>query len=325
MLRLALGLSIALGLIAGCDRKSPATGGAGRKVTLALNWVPEPEFGGIYAARQSGAFARHGLDVQIQPGGAGAPVIQRVAAGQIQFGIASADEVIMARARGADVVALFATYQTCPQGLMVHRQKGLTQIGQIFTADLTVAMETGLPYAAYLKKKYGSGNAKIVPYDGGVARFLADKSFVQQCFIFSEPIAAQRAGADPQVFLVADAGYNPYTAVVVTRGQIVRQDLPLVQSMANALREGWEQYLRDPGPANQLMGQLNKTMDAYTFAAGARAQMPLIQPAPNVPVGTMDAGRWQQLADQLVELGLVDRAPGPAECFVNVLVGTVGP
>ena len=46
---------------------------AAERVKLVLNWVPEPEFGGIYAASENGAFAKHNLDVQITPGGAGTP------------------------------------------------------------------------------------------------------------------------------------------------------------------------------------------------------------------------------------------------------------
>ena len=57
-----------------------------------------------------------------------------------------------------------------------------------------MALEPGLPYAAWLKKKYGFEKVKVVPYDGGVARFVADKGFAQQCFITSEPIAARRQG-----------------------------------------------------------------------------------------------------------------------------------
>src|SRR5690242_1079203 len=101
-----------LGVLCGC-LVFPAR--AADKVSIALNWVPEPEFGGIYAARENGAFGRHNLEVNIKPGGAGAPTWQQVASGQAEFGVASADEVVIARASGADVVAFFAIYQTCPQ------------------------------------------------------------------------------------------------------------------------------------------------------------------------------------------------------------------
>ncbi len=96
----------------------------GKKVTIALNWVPEPEFGGIYEAKRGGAFDRQGVDAHIEPGGAGAPTWQLVASGKVHFAVASADEIVIARGQGADVVGIFVTYQTCPQAIMVHASRG---------------------------------------------------------------------------------------------------------------------------------------------------------------------------------------------------------
>jgi NitT/TauT family transport system substrate-binding protein len=225
----AIGLALfVVGLVVvagnGCSKQdesntAASSGNDSNTVTIGLNWVPEPEFGGIYAAEQIGAFKQRGLDVEIRPGGAGAPIWQQVAAGKLPFGIASADEIMIGRARGADIVAVFAIYQTNPQGIMVHQSRGLTSIGDAFKSG-TLATETGLPYAQFLEKKFGaSGGAQRVPYVGGITNFLNDKDYAQQCFVFSEPIAAKRQGADAQVFLVADAGYNPYTGVVITSGE----------------------------------------------------------------------------------------------------------
>src|SRR5258706_7915448 len=166
----------------GCSKRSAAGLGAGdaavagTKLTLALNWVPEPEFGGFYAARETGAYRRQGFDVDIRGGGAGVPVIQMVATGRADFGTAGADEVITARARGADIVAVFATFQTSPQGIMVHASRGLTSLAEVFQSG-TLAIEPGLAYAAYLKTRFPWEGVQIVPYDGGVARFLADSNF----------------------------------------------------------------------------------------------------------------------------------------------------
>ena len=109
-------LALALGLAA-CRPDEP-------KLELALNWKPEPEFGGLFEAERIGAFAKRGLALE-RTGGPGAPVVQMVTARQVAFGIASADEVVLARDRGSDVVAVFATYQTCPQGLMTHAARGI--------------------------------------------------------------------------------------------------------------------------------------------------------------------------------------------------------
>src|SRR6185295_18922209 len=104
------------------------------------------EFGGFYAARASGAFAKENLDLTIQGGGAGVPVVQMVATGQSEFGIAGADEILKARAKGADVVPIYATFQHSPQGLMAHASRGAKTIADLLGSG-TLAIEPGLPYA----------------------------------------------------------------------------------------------------------------------------------------------------------------------------------
>ncbi len=293
------------------------------RVKLALNWVPEPEFGGFYAARESGAFKRQGLEVDILGGGAGVPVMQMVASGQVEFGIAGADELLTARTRGVDVLPLFAVYQTSPQAIMAHASRGAKGIADVLSSG-TIALEPGLPYAAYLKKKYGFAKVKVVPYDGGVARFVADKTFAQQCFITSEPIAAKRQGAEPSVFLVADEGFNPYVAVVITRRELWKEKPELVKSFVKAVREGWRAYLDDPAPANAVMAKLNTTMDAETFAAAAQAQKPLIETdeTRSKGLGTMSRERWETLGRQLVELGLIEKAPSVDEFLLPEFTGS---
>jgi NitT/TauT family transport system substrate-binding protein len=306
-----------LGLVAalfGCSRpaenKDAPGAAAESRVKLVLNWVPEPEFGGFYAAREAGAFKRAGLDVEIVGGGAGVPVVQMVGSGKAEFGIAGADEVITARARGADVIPIFAAFQTFPQGIMVHASGGQKGIADVLASG-TLAIEPGAPYATFLKKKYGFDKVKIVPYDGGVARFVADKDFAQQCFITSEPLAARKKGSDPKVFLVADEGFNPYAVVVITRKALWKEKPELVKAFARATREGWQAYLSDPGPANQVMAKLNTSMDAETFTGAAAAQRPLIETEETKKgkLGMMTRERWETMGKQLVDIGVIDKAP----------------
>jgi NitT/TauT family transport system substrate-binding protein len=325
-------LAAALFLVAACGKKAdpqPAAAGSAAsaasatqavsEVKLALNWVPEPEFGGFYAAREDGAFARHHLKVEIQGGGAGVPVLQMVATGRADFGTVGADELITARARGADVVALFAVFQTSPQGIMVHASRKLSKLEDAFKSG-TLALETGLAYAAYLKKKLTWDGVKIVPYDGGVAHFLADKSFGQQCYVTSEPIAARQKGGDPQVFLIADSGFNPYVTVVIARRELLQKTPDLAKQFIAATREGWRDYLDHPEPTNALLGKLNSSIDAATLSAAAQAQKPLIETEDTKQhgLGTMSSARWQTLSDQLLDLKVVDKPAHAADLFVTL-------
>jgi len=302
--------------LAACNKSSTASGP--RKVKLALNWVPEPEFGGFYAARANGAFAKENLDVEIQGGGAGVPVVQMVATGQVDFGIAGADEILNARAKGADLVALMTTYQMSPQALMAHASRGAKSIADLLSSG-TLAIEPGLPYARWLKKKHGDFKAKVVPYDGGVARFVADKDFAQQCYVTSEPIAAKRKGSDPQTFLIADDGYDPYVGVVVMKRSAWNERGDVAKAFVRAAQAGWRAYLDDPAPANAIMQKLNSAMDLETFAAAAAAQKPLLEDETTAKegFGAMTRARWDELAKQLVDLGVLEKREDSAAFLVN--------
>lgn len=321
------GLALLLGLAIGCggkkDKEAPAAGSGGssaaKAFSLTLDWVPEPEFGGFYAGRDGGAYTKEGIDLTIQGGGAGVPVVQMVATGKADFGISGADEILTARARGADIVALYAVFQTSPQGIMVHASRGAKTLADVFASG-TLAIEPGLPYAAFLKKKFTFDKVKVVPYDGGVARFLAEPDFAQQCFVTSEPLAAKKQGGDPQVFLVADEGFNPYLAVVIARRSLVEQKRALAQGFVRATREGWKAYLADPKPANAVMGALNRAMDAEAFAAAAEAQRPLVETAETKQrgLGTMTKERWQAIGAELLSLGVLSHAVPPGEVFPSL-------
>ena len=296
------------GLLASCSKPS--------RIRLALNWKPDPQFGGFYAA----PFDKHMLDVEILPGGAGTPTVQMIGAGSAEFGIVSADELVLARSKGNDVVALFAVFQTCPQGIMVHASRKLASIGDVVNEG-TLALQRGLPYARLLEKKFGFSKVKVVPSPGGdISTFLHDEKFAQQCFIVSEPLQAKRAGVAVQTFPVADIGYNPYTTVLATSGESLRANPDRARAMTTAVREGWRAYLDSPHATNDRMRQLNPSMNAETFAEVAEAQAPLIETAEtkSAGLGSMTAARWEALIAALKELGDIDGSVSAADCFRSV-------
>lgn len=303
-------------LLLGCSKsdggKQSSEGPA--QVKLALNWLPDPEFGGFYAGREDGLFKKNGIEVEILGGGAGTPVVQMVATGQVEFGITGADDIIVARARGADIIPILAVFQKSPQAIMAHASRGAKGISDVLGSG-TLAVELGLPYVAFLKKKYGFDKVKIVPYDGGVARFVNDKDFAQQCFITSEPLAARQKGADPSVFLIADEGFNPYLVVVIAKKSLWTEKPELVRAFRRASIEGWRAYLADPAKGNAVIAKLNAAMDAETLGRMAAVQKPLIETEETAKngLGTMTRERWEVLGKQLVELGIITKAPPPDE------------
>lgn len=276
------------------------------RVRLALNWFPDAQHGGYYAAQLHDLYHDAGVDVEILSGGPDAPVVQLVATGQVQFGLTNADGVINARAAGAPIVALFAPYQISPRCILVHAASGIETIEQL--ADVTLALSQRPAFSHYLRKRFPFRNVTIVPYHGSVGPFLQDPRYAMQGYVFSEPVVARRMGADVRTLLVADTGFNPYASALIATEATLQKHPDIVAAVVRASRQGWSQYLQSPETTNQHIHGLNPEMDLDILAAGVEASRNLILDpvAREHGIGHMTRERWQLLAGQMVEAGVVD-------------------
>ena len=279
------------GFLAACGENGPEEPTSGlTEVRLALNWFPEVEHGGFYAALVHGYFQQLGLKVEILGGGPDAPVIQRVATAAVEFGVTNADDVLSARAGEAPVVALMAPYQINPRCIMVHANSGIGRIEDI--GNMTLALSQRPAFSHYLRKKFPLAEVTIVPYLGNV---------------FSEPFVARSKGADPIALLVADTGFNPYASVLISNEATIAERQEVVSAMVQASVRGWEHYLRAPEETNHHIGRLNPEMSLEILAFGAAESVPLVldEVALRQGLGHMSELRWKTLMQQMVEVDLI--------------------
>lgn len=294
-------------------------------VTLALNWYPEAEHGGYYAALVHGYFKAAGLNVTIRPGGPGVPVIQDVATGRVEFGISNADQILVGRAREADVVAIFAAMQTSPRCIMVHKASGIEKFEGL--KNLTLAINQNSTFGNYLQRKVSLEGCTIVPYPGNISTFLLNKDFAQQAYVFSEPFTATKEGGEPRSLMAAEIGFNPYTSTLITEASMIKDKPDLVRDFTQAVQKGWQKYLTDPEKTNRfILAQTDELSegDLDILAFGAKELQALclsFDSTGTIPLGNMTEQRWQKMADQLVECEVVE--PGSlkiGDAFTNVFL-----
>jgi NitT/TauT family transport system substrate-binding protein len=288
------------------------------EVELALNWFPEAEHGGYFAALVHGYYKEAGLSVKILPGGASAAVPQRVASRRATFGIENADRVLMARAQEADIVALMAPLQKSPRAIMVHAASKIQRIEDL--AGVTLAVNSGATWVAYLKKKNLLKNLRMVPYSGTVAQFLVNENYAQQAYVFSEPFIAEEKGAAVRCLLVAETGYNPYTSLLITSGQIIKNRPEMVRKFVAASVRGWQTYLEKPEETNRSIHEVNPEIGLGILAFGVKSLRPLCMdglPGPD-RIGEMTPARWKMMADQLIEADVLPAsAADPSHAFTT--------
>src|SRR5579864_9159795 len=144
-------LLVAIAMVSGCSHQAPAASGL-TKVILQADWYPQPEHGGFFTAQAKGYYQQEGLDVTILPLGPYLSVEKQVSSGAAQFGMGSSDHTLEAIADGQPLVAVAATMQKDPQGIMVRKNSSIHSF-----ADLnghTVAIKTGSTWWAYMQRRY---------------------------------------------------------------------------------------------------------------------------------------------------------------------------
>lgn len=302
---------------AGCRHSANAKNGNGPvKVILQADWYPQPEHGGFYTALVKGYYKDEGLDVSIQPGGPYVSVERQVAVGEAQFGMSSSDKILESIADGQPLVAVAATMQHDPQGVMVRKDSPIRSF-----ADLnghTVAIKTGSTWWEYIAKRYKLNNVHEVPAMMNVANFVADPNYVQQAFATSEPFFAQQAGIETRVLLTSDAGYSPYRVMFTTR-DFVAQHPEAVDGFVRASLKGWRDYLNDPAAAHAEIAKLNPALNAawmqFTWQALRDGHFVTGSDPSGAQLGQMDPARWTTMYQQLLDLKVIDKPIDPATAY----------
>jgi len=248
-------------LVLGCSRQQPAGASAGSaapqlfRITLQLDWVAEPEHGGLYQALAKGYFRDAGLDVNIVQGGPNDFVMQKVATGQADIGQNDSTNTLLAIAQGLPMIQIGAVFQNDPSVLMLHADNPVRRFEDL--DGKTIMARPEWAFLPYLKNKYHI-NFSIVPQNFEVANFVANPNFIQQGFYTAEPYYIVKGGAKYPKFLYAwDAGFDAYTSLIANRAWAERNPTRVRAFMAAFIR-GWKDYIEgDPAPANALMKREN--------------------------------------------------------------------
>jgi NitT/TauT family transport system substrate-binding protein len=303
-------------LFIGCHGQSAATAGL-TKVTLQADWYPQPEHGGFYTALVNGYYRDQGLDVTIQPGSQYAIPDQQVAVGAAQFGMGSSDRTLESVADGHPLIAVAATMQSDPQGIMVREDSPIHSFNDLH--GHSVAVKPGSTWFQFLVKRYSLTDVKEIPATMSVANFVADPNYIQQAFATSEPFFAQKAGIETRVLLTRDAGYNPYRVMFTTR-DFLQQHPDTVAKFVRASIKGWREYLQNPAPAHQTIAKLNPALSPewmnFSWRGMRDGHFVAGDDDPSgAQLGRMTAARWSTMYQQLVDLKVIEKPFDPTTAY----------
>ena len=297
-------------VVAACAAYLALPAARAETVNFGTDWKAEAEHGGYYQAIATGIYRRYGLDVKLQPGGPQVNHAQLLAAGVLDFNIASNSFVPLNFVQqNIPMVAVAAIFQKDPAVLIAHPGQGDDSLAALKGKPIMIGSDTRATGWLFLKKKFGYTDDQIRPYTFSVAPFLADPKAIQQGYVTSEPFTIERAGVKPVVLPLADVGYGSYGGVIETSARLVHEHPGLVQRFVDASIEGWYSYLYgDPAPGNALIKRDNPDMSDALLSYGRNKmkEYGIVDSgdAKAEGIGAMSERRWHRFFLTMVETGL---------------------
>ena len=284
------------------------------KVSFATNWLAEAEHGGFYQAVADGTYAKYGLEVKIVPGGPQANNRLLLISGKVDFFMgANMIQAMDAVKEGVPTLAVASMFQKDPIIYMSHPGQGLDKIEDLKNANAYfVGKDNLVTVFQWAKQTYGFREEKVKPYSFNPAPFLADKKSVQQGYLTSEPYEVEKQGGfKPNVFLVADYGYDSYSTTIETRADTIAKRPDLVQRFVDASAIGWYNYLYgDNKAANVLIKKDNPeiTDGQIAFSIAKMKEYGIVDSGDSLKagIGAMTDARMKSFFDKMVKAGVVD-------------------
>lgn len=223
-------------------------------VNVQLDWVAEPEHGGVYTAQALGYFEDEGLDVTLVQGGAGAYSLNKVGSGVADIGQADGTSVILAAANGAPLVNIAAIFQQDPSVLMLHKTNPIDSWEEL--DGETIMARPEWPFLPFLEQQYGI-EFEVIPQNFQLNQLIADETFIQQGFYIAEPFYVEQEGVELKYLYVWDAGFDAYTTLFTNR-RFAQEHPDVLKGFLRALYKGYVEYVEgDPGPAHAIMLDIN--------------------------------------------------------------------
>ncbi len=311
--------------LAACGEKEETTGGgASERVDLVLDYLPNADHAGIYAAIQQGDFDAAKLDVKPRtPSDPSAP-LKLLAAGRADLAISYEPELLLARAKGAELVSVGALVQKPLTSIVSLQKRPIRSPAALEGKKVATA---GIPYQdAYLKtilEQAGvdAGRVKAIDVGFNLVPALLTKRVdaVLGMFWNVEGVELRRQNKDPVILRMDEVGVPTYNElIVVARAADVRSRGPLLRRFMRALARGHDALRKDVETGVDALVKANPDLDRNLQRAQIRATLPVFFPADeDRPFGFQDPQDWQRYAQWMTDNDLLPSTQTAQRAFTN--------
>jgi NitT/TauT family transport system substrate-binding protein len=285
-------------------------------VIYRLKWLKNMSTAGDLVADSLGYFEKAGLSVTVKAGGPERDALRELELGHAHFGVASADQVIRARAKGAPVVVIAQLFQVNPLQWIYHMDGGAMggpgdlenkTIGVTFGKNDEIIMRTLIAGAGIKETSVRLFSVRL-----DYTPFYKGRVDLWPVYINTQGIEIgeklKRAGVAVGFFDPSDHGVRFVANSVVTSRRMMEKDSTTVRRFLGALLEGWR-FAMDPDNAGRtvtVVQGFDRDSKKAVLEAQLEATRKLVRPSSDTVIGAIDVPAWLQTETIMLTHGQID-------------------
>jgi NitT/TauT family transport system substrate-binding protein len=302
---------------------------AADRVTIATDWSPHGMVSGLLLAKQNGAFAAAGLEVDVLDGKGSTTTVQQVAAGQLDIGFGQLSSMAAAVANGIPVTSIMGLVQAGDNGLMVPADSGWKTLNDLKGKRIAVAAGAASTtfFDAFLKAGGTSrSDFNIINVDTTALTSTYVTGAVDAVLTtvaWSKPQVDNTRPSRPIFFsdvglLIPGYGLIVRKDAVDAKSDILKRFVEVQQKTWVYIFAGHEQEAIDA----ILAQRPGMRLDGAIMLAQLKGFMPLFDtPATKgKPMGWQAETDWQNTLRLMREVGMTKQAMNVADMYTNKFI-----
>jgi NitT/TauT family transport system substrate-binding protein len=323
--KLLLVLVLLLGL-GGCGPSQPTATPmppAPETITLAMGFIPNVQFAPFYVAEDKGYFAAENIEVEFDYG-METDLLKLVGVGELQFAVASGDQVILARAQGLPVTYILNWYRRFPVCVVSLKEEGIKGAKDLVGKRVGTPATEGASYIGWRALLHAEGideaqvNLQVIGYTQ-VASLTEGRVDAAVCYAMNEPVQLSQAGYSVDVTYVADYA-NLVSNGLITNEQTIAEQPELVQRLVRAVLRGLKQTIEHPDEAFEICKKHVPEIGGDNEALQKAVLIESIKFWQGDRLGYSDRAAWEESQRFMRQIGLIDTEVDVEKLFTNQFV-----
>jgi len=288
------------------------------KIKVAMGYIPNVQFAPFYVSLEKGFFNQEGLEIEFNYNWE-TDIIALLAKGELDFGIGSGEQIIIAQSQGLPITNIFNWYQRFPVCIVSLSEKNIIKPDDLIDKTVGSPAVYGASFIGYqallrtnnINEK--SINLEVIGYTQ-IESLIEKKVDAAICYRMNEPVKLKNLGYQINIINIADY-INFVSNGLITNKNLIEQKPELVSIFTKAFSKGLQytidypeeafiisqKYIPEIKDKNTQKEILDKSIEFWKSSK----------------LGLNNPEQWQKSVELLLKLNFIEKAPEINSLFTN--------